>query len=70
MAPRYPHPHRKEVPTAAITAGILLAVAIVLAAFLFWPRGATTTGTAMRDDFPRVQRPAVTPAPVPTTFPQ
>jgi hypothetical protein len=48
--------------------GVLIAALLVAGLFVFWPRGTTTTGTAMRDDSPRVERPAQkpTPAPAPT----
>jgi hypothetical protein len=51
---------------SAIIASILLAAAVVLGVLTFWTTSDTRTGTAMRDDSPRVERPSQSPTPGPT----
>jgi hypothetical protein len=65
MHQRDPRGWRSDLPpNPGFLVGILLAALVVVGLFAFWPR-TTTTGTAMRDDSPRVERPSKSPTPGP-----
>ena len=48
---------------SGVIVGILVAALIVVDLFVFWPRGDTHTGTAMRDNAPRTERAPTTTLP-------
>jgi hypothetical protein len=67
MRQRDPNRGRSLSDDSGIIIGVLVAaLVIIVGTFLFWPRGDTNPGTAMRDDSPRTERAPVTPQPAPT----
>ena len=67
MQQRDPNRYTDTPGSSMALLGILIAALVFVGLFVFWPRGTTPTGTAMRDTSPKAERPAVTPAPAPTT---
>ena len=55
----------ESITMAGIVTVALFAAAVIAIAFLVWPHGTTTTGTAVTENLPKIERPAPITSPAP-----